>query len=105
MAKVISQKQKDLAVKFSSQLSALGISMEEVTKDTWRFQAIGRVLEPKAEVLGAIKELKGRPIYARSSREAQMQLVALRALNALVLGNTEEAKKILKDEFAQRETA
>lgn len=105
MAKIVSDKQKELAAKYAPQLAALGIPMDEVTKDTWRFQAIGRVLEPKKEDLGAIKELKGRPIYARSSREAQMQLVALRALNALIAGNTDEATEMLRKEFAQRETA
>lgn len=100
-----SSKQLDLVTKVLPQLAALGITKEEVLTDSWRFQAVGRVLEPKAEVLGAIKALKGRPIYKRSNREAQMQLQALTALSALMQGNFEEAKSILQKEFMQREKA
>lgn len=100
-----SQKQIDLAVKLAPQLSAIGITQEEVLSDSWRYQAIGRVAEPKGEVLVAIKELKGRPVYKRSSREAQMQLVALRALSALLTGKTDEATELLRKEFMQREKA
>jgi hypothetical protein len=81
--KTVSTKQSDLITKNSAVLSAFGISTEEATKDTWRASGVlGRILDPKSEVLGALKELNARPFYARSSREAEMQLTVLRAINA-----------------------
>ena len=100
-----SQKQLDLAAKFAPQLSAIGITQEEILQDAWRFQAVNRDLEPKSEVLGAIKALKGKPIYKRSNREAQMQLAVLTALQELMQGKVEEATAILTKEFVQREKA
>jgi hypothetical protein len=79
--KTVSPKQQELITLNASVIEALGIS--DADKDAWRASGVlGRVLNPKAEVLGALKELGARPFYARSSREAEMQLTVLRALVA-----------------------
>lgn len=96
------QKQLDLIAKVAPQLTALGITQEEALTDSWRFQVIGRVLEPKEATLGAIKALNGRPMYKRSNREAEMQLNALMALQALMAGDSQKATDILKKEFMAR---
>lgn len=104
--KELSVKQKELAVKLAAQLTAIGLSVDEVTRDTWRFQAVNRVMEPKKETLGAIKALKGRAIFARSKREAEWQLEVLTAITAFEKdGISHPALDALKKQFVQREVA
>jgi hypothetical protein len=105
--KTVSAKQVDLITKNAAVLSGMNIEVSEATKDTWRASGVlGRILDPKPEVIGALKELNARPFYARSSREAEMQLTVLRALTAYDKNMDSDALiSSLAQYFKKRETA
>lgn len=105
--KSVSQKQIDLITKHAAALSALGITLEDAQKDTWRASgSLGRVLDPSSQVLTALRELGARPFFAKSSREAEMQLTVLRALSDYFKNRDPEAMvAALKTYFMKRETA
>lgn len=105
--KAVSQKQIDNIMKFASVLPILNITTEDAVKDTWRASGVlGRLLDPRAEVIGALKELNARPFYARSSREAEMQLEVLRSLRSMEKdGINHPGIDALKKYFVKRETA
>jgi hypothetical protein len=105
--KTVSAKQIDLITKHAAVVTGMGIEVTEATKDTWRASGVlGRILDPKQEVIGALKELNARPFYARSSREAEMQLTVLRALTAYERNlDSESLIQSLAQYFRKRETA
>jgi hypothetical protein len=105
--KTVSAKQIDLINKQAAVLSAFGIDVTEATKDTWRASGVlGRILNPKDEVIGALKVLNARPFYLRSSREAEMQLTVLQAINAYEKDQNSAALiEALSKYFKKRETA
>lgn len=104
--KSVSEKQIDLIVKHASLISALGITVDEAKKDTWRASGVlGRILSPSERVLGALKVLNARPFYLRSSREAEMQMTVLESLQKLdAAGVKHDAIESLRKYFAKRET-
>lgn len=103
--RTVSDKQVELITKHAALISALGITVDEAKKDTWRASGVlGRVLSPSEKNLGALKILNARPFYLRSSREAEMQLEVLKALQSLdVAGVKHDAIEALRKYFAKRE--